>query len=324
MKNDFLLSIVIPVFNEESVIAELRNRLESVLAALPCKKEIICVDDGSRDRSLELLLAWAKQCPEVKIISFTRNFGHQIAMTAGLDLCAGDAMITMDADLQDPPELISAMLAKHHEGFDLVLAQRRKREGEGLLKRASAYLFYRFMKKLVQRDLPPDCGDFRLLSRAALLALRKMRERHRFVRGMIAWLGFKQVILPFDRNPRFAGTTHYSFRRMLQLSWDATISFSTIPLRISIYIGFFVASFGLIYGLYAIYYAYTRQDSVPGWTSSVVLLCLLGGMIMFCVGIIGEYIGKIFEEIKGRPLYVTNLTANVEERHLRELSRERS
>lgn len=318
------LSIVIPIFNEEQGIPELRKRLESVLKEIDVSHEIVLVDDGSRDRSLELMLGWAHQAPNVKVISFTRNFGHQIAITAGLDVCTGDAVVTMDADLQDPPELISAMWEKFREGFDLVLAQRMKRANESALKLASAYLFYRLMKTFVQRDLPADCGDFRLLSRPALLALRKMKERHRFVRGMIAWLGFKQTIIQFNRNPRFAGNTHYPWSKMFRLSWDAAISFSNIPLRLSVYLGFLTASTGFFYGTYAVYHAWVRRDVVPGWTSSIVLLCLLGGMIMFCLGIIGEYIGKIFEEIKGRPLYITNMMVNFEESAPDELARKRN
>jgi glycosyltransferase involved in cell wall biosynthesis len=323
-KHQSLLSIIVPIYNEEKVLPELQRRLTKVCAELPCSTEIICVDDGSTDASLPFLIQWAEKNPQLKIISFTRNFGHQNALTAGMDFCKGDAAVTMDADLQDPPEIIPQMYARFEEGFAVVLAQRSQRHGEHWLKRCSAFLFYRIMKKMMRHNFSPDCGDFRLLSRPALDALRSMRESHRFLRGMVAWLGYKESILPFDRSPRFAGNTHYSIRRMFNLAWDATLSFSTIPLRLSIYLGFSVALFGLCYGIFAIYHAWIRQDVVPGWTSVVVLLCLLSGITMFCVGIAGEYVGKIFEEIKGRPLYIAGFTRNFSEQNLGEPSRKRN
>ena len=311
MKNDFLLSVIIPVFNEERVLPELRRRLEAVREALPCRSEMIFVDDGGKDGSLQYLLDWAKAEPSVKVLSFTRNFGHQIALTAGLEVCSGDAAVTMDADLQDPPELLPRMLEEHRRGFDVVLAKRNKREGEGLLKRGCAYVFYRFLKMVTPEELPEDCGDFRLVSRSVLNVLLAMRERHRYLRGMVAWLGFRQSVVSFDRSPRFAGETHYSLRKMLQLAWDATISFSTIPLQLSIYAGFAFACFGVAYGLYALYSAYVLHTVVKGWTSLAGLICVLGGGTMVCVGIIGTYIAKIYEELKSRPLYVTGITANI-------------
>lgn len=310
--DQILVSIIIPVFNEEAVIPEMRKRFEALVETLPVKSEIICIDDGSKDQSFPLLMQWAESNPIVKVGSFSRNFGHQFAITAGLDLCKGDAAVTIDADLQDPPELIGEMVKKFLEGYDVVFARRVRRAGEGWFKKGTAYLFYRFMQKAVHRDLPTDVGDFRLISKPIIDILRQMREKHRFLRGMVAWIGFKQTFIPYERQTRFAGSTHYPINKMMALAWNAIISFSVIPLRVIIVTGVGIACMGFLYGIYAIYHAFILKDTVPGWTSVVTLLSIFSGFIMICLGILGEYIGRIFEEVKGRPLYTFKATANIE------------
>src|SRR3984957_9895638 len=221
-----LLSLIIPLFNEEQVLPLLRERLTALLTQFPCPAELILINDGSTDRTIEHLLKWAAEENRVKVLGLARNFGHQIAVTAGLDAVRGEAVVVMDGDLQDPPELILAMLEEYKKGYDVVYAQRRKREGETIFKRLTAWGFYRFMRRYVHPDLPPDTGDFRLISRPCLNALREMRETHRFLRGMVAWVGFPQTAVQFDRAPRAAGETKYPLTKMLRFAWTAAVSFS--------------------------------------------------------------------------------------------------
>lgn len=298
-----LLSIVVPAYNEQEVLGQLRRRLVDVMAALPCPTEILLVNDGSSDCTLEGLLEWAGADDRVTVIELARNFGHQAAVTAGLDLARGEAVVVMDADLQDPPEVIGAMLAEYGRGYDVVYARRRSRAGESAFKRFSAWAFYRFMRAFVHRDLPADTGDFRLISRACLDALKTMRETHRFLRGMVAWVGFPQIAVFFDRPARAAGRTKYSLGRMFRLAWIAALSFSPIPLRISLALGILVAAFGMALGIWAVI-AWLMGDTTQGWTSLFVLVCLIGGAILISNGILGEYVGRIFEQSKARPLYV--------------------
>lgn len=305
-----LLSIVIPIYNEEAVIPALRARLSALLGRLPCEAELLFVNDGSGDGSLDLLYAWAQVDPRVKVICMARNFGHQAAITAGLDEASGEAVVVMDADLQDPPEVILQMLDEYGRGYDVVYGRRKSRAGETWFKRISAWAFYRFMKRLVHRDLPADVGDFRLVSRQCLSALREMRETHRFMRGMVAWVGFPQTAVEFERAPRCAGKTNYSLRKMVAFAWTAAISFSPIPLRLSLLAGAMVALFGVGDGVYAVIRKLEHR-TVPGWTSLMVMLCLIGGGVMLSIGILGEYVGRIFEEVKGRPLYVISRRVNL-------------
>ncbi len=310
-----LLSLVLPLFNEEEVFDELEKRLTAFLQSLDCDIEVILVNDGSRDRTQERLESWARRDPRIKGLCFARNFGHQVAVTAGLEHAAGDAVVIMDADLQDPPELIHQMLAEYQKGYDVVYAQRVERAGETVFKRATAWLFYRLMRLLVHRDLPSDTGDFRLMSRPVLDALLQMREKHRFLRGMVTWVGFAQTAVKFSREARRQGQTKYNLRKMLSLAWNASVSFSPLPLRLNLFAGVGVALFGAGYGVYAVLRAVIIRDTVPGWTTLVVLLCLIGGWILISVGILGEYVAKIFEEVKQRPLYVIEKKINFPAAH---------
>lgn len=306
-----LLSLVLPIYNEEEVIPLMLARLDEVLPALGVPVEVILVNDGSSDRGVELLLNRARQDARFKVLSLARNFGHQIASTAGLDHASGDAVVLMDADLQDPPELIADMLREYRRGYDVVYARRIGRLGESPFKRWTAWMFYRLMRRLVHRDLPTDVGDFRLVSRPCLEALNSMRELHRFLRGMTTWVGFPQTAVEFTRSRRAAGTTKYPLRKMLLFTWNAVVSFSPLPLRLTFAAGFCLTGIGFLYGVYAALRLLTGKYVVPGWTSVIVLLCLIGGGIMIGLGILGEYVGRIFEEIKMRPLYVVSLTANL-------------
>lgn len=307
-----LLSIVIPLYNEAPVFQLLRKALDELAATLPCPVEFVLVNDGSADQTLPLLLDWASEDPRVKLLSLARNFGHQAASTAGLDHARGQAVVLMDGDLQDPPALIHEMLKKYREGYDVIYAQRTSREGESRMKRFTAWLFYRLTRLLVNRDLPVDVGDYRMLSDSCLSALGKMRETHRFLRGMVAWVGFPQTAVQFRRPARAAGETKYPISKMLSFAWNAALSFSPLPLKITFAAGFLVALAGLAYGFYAAMRVFLGLYVVPGWTSLMIALCLIGGSILMGLGLVGEYIAKIYEEIKGRPLYVVQQAVNLE------------
>jgi len=307
-----LLSLVIPLYNELESLPRLRDELDRFLRALGVPAEIVIVNDGSSDGSLDYLLAWADADPRVRVLNLARNFGHQAAATAGLDHASGDAVVLMDADLQDPLEVVPQMIARYCEGYDVVMGRRLRREGESRFKRASAWLFYRLMKRLLYRDLEADVGDFRLISRACLNALSSMRETHRFLRGMCSWVGFPQTTVDYVRQPRRNGVTNYPLPKMLLLAWTAAISFSPTPLRLSFGLGVLVALVGIAYGVYAVVRAALGLYNVPGWTSLMVIVCLIGGAILASIGVLGEYIGRIFEEVKGRPLYVVASSVNAE------------
>jgi glycosyltransferase involved in cell wall biosynthesis len=307
------LSIVLPIFNEEAVIPELDRRLRAFLADLPdvgAAWEVVFIDDGSRDRSRELLEALAQSEPRYKLILLSRNFGHQLAMTAGVDRAEGDAVVIMDADLQDPPEVVAHMLAKHREGFDVVYAVRRKREGESLFKRATAAAFYRIMRALVRVDFPVDAGDFRLMSRPVVLTLRALREQHRFVRGMVAWVGFRQTAVTYERPARFAGETKYPLRKMLRFALDGITSFSVVPLRMATWLGVGAGLLSLAVAAWAVY-ARLEDQVVPGWTTIMILVGMASSAQLVMTGILGEYVGRIYEEVKRRPLYVVSRDVNL-------------
>jgi polyisoprenyl-phosphate glycosyltransferase len=273
--------------------------------------EWVVVNDGSRDGTAAMLAAWASRDTRVKFVDFARNFGHPAALTAGLDHAVGDAVVIMDADLQDPPEIVSDMLARYREGYDIAYAQRTKRHGETAFKVATASGFYWLMRGFVHRDLPANSSDFRLMSRPAVDALGHLREGQRFLRGMVTWIGFPQVAVPFERPSRAAGTTKYSTRKMVAFAWDAILSFSTLPLRFATYFGFITFVLGMIYGVRVFIHALFYRDLVPGWATTVVLTTLLGGAILVCLGMIGEYVGRIYEEIKQRPIYIVRRRMNV-------------
>ncbi|HVT89144.1 MAG TPA: glycosyltransferase family 2 protein [Tepidisphaeraceae bacterium] len=304
-----LLSLVIPVYNEHEVFKMLRQELEELLAMIACPTEIILVNDGSADDTLAMALQWAQADSRIRVLGLSRNFGHQAAVTAGLDVAAGDAIVVMDADLQDPPNVVLEMLQKYREGYDVVYGQRIDRTGESSFKRFTAWAFYRFMRTFIHKDLPADTGDFRLVSRQVLIALNEMRETHRFLRGMVAWAGFSQTAVQFKRPPRAAGSTKYPLRKMIRFAWTAACSFSAAPLRVSLFFGIAVALFGFVAAFWAIltkWFGYTER----GWTSLMAVICVVGGAILFSIGVLGEYIGRIFEEVKGRPLYLVSTRAN--------------
>jgi glycosyltransferase involved in cell wall biosynthesis len=305
-----LLSLVIPTYNEQAMVPVLRPILTEFLASLPYPAEAIFVNDGSSDQTLDLLLEWASADSNVKVLGLARNFGHQAAVTAGLDTAAGDAVVILDADLQDPLEVIPKMVDRYQQGYDVVYGQRVARSGETAFKRFTAWTFYRLMQKLVHPDLPIDTGDFRLISRSCLDAVASMRETHRFLRGMVAWAGFAQIAVQYSRSPRAAGQTKYPLRKMLKFAWTAAVSFSTLPLRMSLSFGLLIAFLGILYGLFAVIAKITGIFTAPGWTSQMVLISVLCGAILISNGILGEYIGRIFEELKDRPLYIVSSTAN--------------
>ncbi|MCX7087971.1 MAG: glycosyltransferase family 2 protein [Methylococcales bacterium] len=300
-----LLTLVIPCYNEEEVIAETIKRLNSFCAELVnLDVELIVVDDGSRDRTRELLKSYAAENANVRLICFARNFGHQIAVTAGIDAAGGDAVVLIDADLQDPPEVIHAMIAKWREGYDVVYATRTERPGESAFKIATARGFYRLLNKLSDVAIPLDTGDFRLMSRPVVDTLRAMPEHDRFVRGMVSWVGFKQIALPYKRAQRFAGVSKYPLRKMLRFAIDGILSFSTKPLQMSVALGMFCAFFALLGIVYALYLRVFTHIWVEGWTALMIAVLFLGGVQLICVGILGEYIGRIYNEVKNRPLYI--------------------
>ena len=306
------LSLVIPVYNEAEVLPELKHRLVESLANLPCEAELVFVNDGSSDASLQLLMEWATADSRVVVLNLARNFGHQLAITAGLDYAVGDVVVIMDADLQDPPETIPIMLAEYCRGYDVVYGQRTRRKGETIFKRATAWVFYRLMRTLVHPNLPADAGDFRLISRRCLSAITSMRETHRFLRGMVCWVGFPQTAVPYVRDARFAGSTKYSFSKMMRFAWTAAISFSPLPLRVSFAFGVILAVIGMTQAANALIRTALGLYTVPGWTSLMVVLCLIGSAILVSIGVLGEYIARIFEENKARPLYIVSESFNLQ------------
>ena len=304
-----LLSVVVPVFNEAGSLQLLLPRLRDALRDQ--RWEIVFVDDGSTDATPTILDATARDDCRVKVLHFTRNFGHQAAVTAGLDFAIGDAVVVMDADLQDPPEMLPRMLALLEQGYDVVSPQRVSRASETRFKRWSATLFYRMLSRIAGHCFTHDVGDFRLFSRRAVDAIRTLREQHRYMRGLIAWLGMKEAILPFERHARAAGRTNYSLLKMMRFAWTGISSFSALPLRISIAAGCFLSCAGFLYLLRVLYLAIWTTTLVPGWASVVALQCVFSGMILLALGAVGDYVARTYEESKGRPLYVLTKTCNV-------------
>jgi polyisoprenyl-phosphate glycosyltransferase len=304
-----LVSVVVPIYNEAETLAFLLERLRAALRKL--NWEVILVNDGSTDASLDILQLAALTDSRIKVLSFSRNFGHQAAITAGLDFAQGDAVAVMDADLQDPPELLPQMATLLERGYDVVSPKRVARQGDGLFKRWTAAVFYRLMARMADRRLVPDVGDFRMFSRRAVLAIRALREQHRFMRGLVAWLGLKEAILPFERQPRAGGETKYSLLKMLRFAWTAISSFSAAPLRLSVVAGLTLSCGGFLYLSRVIYLALYTNTLVPGWASVVVLQCFFSGMILVALGLIGDYVARTYEESKCRPLYVVNEIVNL-------------
>jgi dolichol-phosphate mannosyltransferase len=306
------LSLVLPIFNEEEVIPELHVRLQEFLAELGVDCEVLFINDGSRDRSMQLLREVAKNEPRYRVLSFARNFGHQVAITAGVDYARGRAVVVMDADLQDPPSVVVEMVKKWREGFDVVYARRRRREGETFFKLVTAKIFYRMFAAMIPIAVPLDTGDFRLMSRRVVVALRTLGERHRFVRGMVAWLGFRQVAILYDRPARYAGDTKYPLRSMIRFAIDGITSFSVLPLRFATYLGMFISLCSVGVAVWALIEKFALHNTVPGWTAETVLVSLLAAVQLLMIGILGEYIGRIYEQVKQRPLYVVGDRVNLD------------
>jgi len=300
-----LLSVIVPCLNEEEALRGTQVRLSSVLEQIPTNFEIIYVDDGSTDATPEVLRELQAYDSRVRVVRFSRNFGHQMAITAGLEHAAGDAVVIIDADLQDPPETIVDFFRKWQEGYDVVYGVRTEREGETAFKLWTAKLFYRFLTQLSDTQIPLDTGDFRLMDRRVLNVLLGMPERDRFVRGMVSWLGFSQVAVPYRREARIAGVTKFSFFKMLRFALDGIFSFSIVPLRVATWTGFitsFLAILGIV--LVSLEHFLGVEGLVKGWTSTMFAVLFIGGVQLICMGIIGEYIGRIYGESKHRPLYV--------------------
>ena len=299
-----LYSFVIPLYNEEAVLPLLMHRIEALLAQLDGPAEVIVVDDGSTDVTGIFLEAKARQDSRFRYIGLSRNFGQQIALTAGLDNARGDAVIVMDGDLQDPPELVPEMIAKWREGYDLVYAKRISRQHDSRIKRFTAHLFYKLWNKLSTVQIPENVGDFRLIDRKMLDVFRRMPERERFVRGMFAWLGFRQTFVEFERPARAAGNTQYPFVKLAKLALNSMVGFSDVPLRLAIWSGMAVSAAAALFGVYAIAQKLLGAQILPGWTSVAVIISFLSGVQMMMMGIIGVYIGRIHREVQQRPLYV--------------------
>jgi glycosyltransferase involved in cell wall biosynthesis len=298
-------SIVIPVFNEQAVLPVLLRRLDLLMQGLDGVTETIFVDDGSSDTSSIILRAKAKDDPHYRYIALSRNFGHQIAITAGMDVASGDAVIVMDADLQDPPEVVGQMIERWKEGYEVVYGRRLSREGESAFKQWTASLFYKILGRLSTVEIPRDAGDFRLIDRKVLEAFRAMPEQDRFVRGMFAWLGFRQTEVAFHRLPRLAGETKYPLLKMLRLAANGVVGFSDAPLRLAIWGGFAVSAFAVLYAVYVVIHWLAGDSSlVAGWASTIIIVSFLSGINMIMTGIMGLYVGRIYAEVKRRPLYV--------------------
>lgn len=297
-------SIIAPVFNEIESLPELHKRITEVMEQTGEEWELVLIDDGSLDGSTGVIREMAKADPHVRPVIFARNFGQQIAVTAGLDYSRGDAVVIIDADLQDPPELILQMFEKWKEGYEVVYAVRAEREGETWFKRMTAALFYRAIFKITDVKIPLDTGDFRLLDRKVVDIMNRMRERHRFLRGMAAWVGFKQIGLPYKRAARYAGITKYPFRKMLQLALNAITSFSYFPLQVATYIGFFSAGISILAIPIVIIVRLTGSQAFFGQATTLIAVLFLGGVQLISLGILGEYVGRVYDESKGRPLYI--------------------
>lgn len=300
-----IITIIAPVYNEEPVLPELYKRVSAVMDEYDDPWELLLVDDGSRDRSAAIIAELHKNDNRVKGISFSRNFGFQEAVTAGLDFSSGDAVVLTDADLQDPPEVIPEMIAKWREGFDVVYGVRTEREGETWFKLVTAKMFYRIIHRITSVDIPLDTGDFRLMDRRVVDSLGQMKERNRFLRGMVPWVGFKQTGVYFKRDPRFAGDAKFSsFRRMFRFAMNAITSFSYVPLQMATYLGFAIAGLTALAIVVVIFLRLFSVHALTGQATTLVAVLFLGGVQLISLGIIGEYLGRIYDEVKGRPLYL--------------------
>ncbi len=299
-----MISVIVPLYNEEEVIAESYKRLTSVMQGMGEEYELVFINDGSRDKTAQLTAAIAEKDKHVRLICFSRNFGHQIAITAGMDYAKGDAVVIIDADLQDPPEVIPLMVEKWKEGYHVVYGKRTKRHGETMFKKVTAKVFYRFLQRMTQVDIPTDTGDFRLIDRKVCDTMKKLREQNRYVRGLVSWVGFKQYALEYVRDERFAGETKYPLKKMIRLAMDGIASFSYKPLKLATLVGFALSGISFLYLLFVVLQKLLGAPTVAGWASILAVQLFFNGVILIILGIMGSYIGRIYEESKGRPLYI--------------------
>ncbi|PKO23317.1 MAG: glycosyltransferase [Chloroflexi bacterium HGW-Chloroflexi-1] len=308
-----VVSIVAPVFNEEAILEELYRRLSAALDGAGESWELVLVNDGSRDRSPQIMAELHGRDPRVKVVDFARNFGHQVAITAGADYARGDAVVIIDADLQDPPEVILDLLARWREGYEVVYAVRAERKGETWFKEFTARLFYRIIYRITEIDIPMDTGDFRLMDRRVVEALKGIREKHRFMRGLSVWVGFRQTGVKYVRAERYAGETKYPLKKMLKFALDGITSFSYLPLQLATYVGFIAAGLSILGIIAAIILRLSGSQAFYGQASTLVSVLFLGGVQLISLGIIGEYLGRIYDEVKGRPLYIVREAVGFEE-----------
>jgi dolichol-phosphate mannosyltransferase len=299
-----LLSLVIPVYNEEATLDALFTTIRERLAGLDASYEVVLVDDGSRDRTSEMIAEMTRRDARFRSVHFSRNFGHQAAVTAGLHFARGSAVVVMDADLQDPPELLASMVARWREGYHVVYAQRVKRHAESALKRGIAFAYYRILQRLTDVQIPADTGDFCLMDRRVVDLLNRMPERNRYLRGLRAWLGFKQTAVQFERPPRYAGEPKYTFWKSLALGINGIVAFSKVPLRFATYLGMVASGLSVVLTVWAFYQRLVGGDTVRGWASTLVVILLLGGVQLLMIGVVGEYLSRIYDEVKQRPMYV--------------------
>lgn len=297
-------SVVVPMYNEEAVIEETHRRLKAVMDGTGEPYELIFVNDGSRDSTVEIVNRLCRENPHLRLVNFSRNFGHQIAITAGMDYAQGDAIVVIDADLQDPPEVILKMIEKWKEGYEVVYGKRLKRKGETLFKKLTALMFYRLLRSMTNFDIPLDTGDFRLIDRKVCDVLKGLKEKNRFVRGLVSWVGFRQTSVEYVREERWAGETKYPLKKMVRFAMDGITSFSHQPLRLATYIGFAISGLSFIYLLIVVLQRLFTNTTAWGWTSIVAINLFFNGIVLILLGVIGEYIGRIYDETKNRPLYI--------------------
>lgn len=315
MSEKIVCSVVVPLYNEEEVLLETYKRLKKVMDSLNEPYEIIFVNDGSRDKTAQMVYEICNKDNTIKFVDFARNFGHQTAITAGMDFSEGESIVVIDADLQDPPELIPKMIEKWREGYDVVYGKRASRKGETFFKKFTAKVFYRFLRSMTDVDIPVDTGDFRLIDRKVCEALKLVNERNRYIRGIISWLGFKQYGLEFNRDKRFAGETKYPLKKMLKFAADAITSFSYKPLKLASYAGMTLSFVSFVYLVVVLFTKLFMPTKITqaGWASTLAVNLFFNGITLMILGIIGEYIGRIYDEAKGRPLYIVKKTKNFSE-----------
>jgi len=304
MKKQPVYSVVIPAYNEQEVIKATYDRLTKVMTDMGESYELIFINDGSKDTTAELIAGFCKNDSSVRLINFTRNFGHMSAISAGMENARGQAIFVIDADLQDPPEVFPEMAAKWKEGYHVVYGKRTKRKGESVFKKLTAKIFYRFLRRMTSVDLPPDTGEFRLIDRKVCDAVNSLPEKSRYIRGLVSWVGFKQIPVEYVREERFAGVTKYPFRKMLTFAMDAVTSFSHKPLKLATMMGLSISFFSFLYILYVIYQRYFTDRTVDGWASTIAAILFTQGIVLMILGLMGEYIGRIYKELQNRPNYI--------------------